>query len=81
MNWSNGKWQPRLLIETYTRVLGSFRILSFTPWSAKDLDRNVDSDIPGKFLGGETAAKLVVLSTFNLANPRDLQLLTDYTHQ
>lgn len=33
---------------------GSLRILNFTPWSAKDLDKNVDSPIPGKLLGGDT---------------------------
>jgi hypothetical protein len=27
---------------------------NFTPWSAKDRDRNVDSIIPGKFFGGDT---------------------------
>lgn len=33
---------------------GSLRILNFTPWSAKDLDKNVDSPMPGKLLGGDT---------------------------
>lgn len=39
---------------TYITVRGSFRILNLTPWSAKDLDRKVDSAIPGKLLGGDT---------------------------
>jgi hypothetical protein len=38
----------------FINVRGSFRILSFTPWSAKDLERKVDSAIPGKLFGGET---------------------------
>ena len=40
---------------TYMSARGSLRILNLTPWSAKDLDRNVDSPIPGKLLGGDTA--------------------------
>ena len=39
---------------TYMSARGSLRILNITPWSAKDLDRNVDSPIPGKLLGGDT---------------------------
>lgn len=39
---------------THISVRGSFRILNFTPWSAKERDRNVDSAIPGKFFGGDT---------------------------
>lgn len=46
----------RLQSTTHINVRGSFRILSFTPWSAKDLERKVDSAIPGKLFGGETVA-------------------------
>lgn len=41
---------------TYIMVRGSLRIRSLTPWSAKDRERKVDSIIPGKLLGGDTAA-------------------------
>lgn len=41
--------------DTHINVLGSFRILNFTPWSAKDLDKKVDSAIPWKLFGGDTA--------------------------
>lgn len=43
-----------MCLQTHINVRGSFRILNFTPWSAKDLDKNVDSAIPGKLLGGDT---------------------------
>lgn len=36
-------------------VRGSLRMRSLTPWSANDRERKVDSSIPGKFLGGDTA--------------------------
>ena len=41
-------------LRAHINVRGSFRILSFTPWSAKDRDKNVDSAIPGKLFGGDT---------------------------
>lgn len=44
--------------ETHINVRGSLRILNFTPWSAKDLDKNVDSAIPGKLLGGDTKKRV-----------------------
>lgn len=40
--------------ETYIIVRGSLRMRSFTPWSANERERKVDSIIPGKFLGGDT---------------------------
>lgn len=40
---------------TYIMVRGSLRMRNLTPWSAKDRERKVDSIIPGKFLGGDTA--------------------------
>lgn len=43
-----------LLVQTHIIVRGSLRMRNFTPWSANDRDRKVDSIIPGKFLGGET---------------------------
>jgi len=39
---------------THTRVRGSFLIRSRTPWSPKDRDKKVDSDIPGKFFAANT---------------------------
>jgi len=39
---------------TYIIVRGSLRIRSFTPWSANERERKVDSIMPGKFLGGDT---------------------------
>lgn len=36
---------------------------NLTPWSANDRERNVDSIIPGKLLGGDTAS----LSELNLS--------------
>lgn len=53
-------WSPVSILKTTIRVAthksvrGSLRILSLTPWSANDLERNVDSAIPGKLLGGDT---------------------------
>lgn len=44
-------------VSTHNKVRASLRILSLTPWSANDLERNVDSAIPGKFFGGETGRK------------------------
>ena len=38
----------------YPKTLGSFLILSFTPWSPKERDRKVDSDIPGNARGVNT---------------------------
>lgn len=38
----------------YPRTRGSFLILSFTPWSPKERERKVDSDIPGKARGVNT---------------------------
>jgi hypothetical protein len=39
---------------TYIIVRGSLRMRNFTPWSAKDRERKVDSIMPGKFFGGDT---------------------------
>lgn len=44
----------RLCDERFTIVLGSFLMRNRTPWSPKDRERNVDSDIPGKFLAAYT---------------------------
>jgi hypothetical protein len=41
---------------TYIIVLGSLRIRNLTPWSANDRERKVDSIIPGKLFGGDTAS-------------------------
>jgi len=34
---------------------------NLTPWSANDRERNVDSIMPGKFLGGDTGSLSVAL--------------------
>lgn len=51
-----GQRQERLqgCLVTYM-VRGSLRMRSLTPWSANERERKVDSSIPGKFLGGDTA--------------------------
>lgn len=39
-------------------VRGSLRMRNLTPWSANERDIWVDSIIPGKLLGGDTASLL-----------------------
>lgn len=38
----------------FNSVRGSFLIRSLTPWPPNERDRNVDSDIPGKFFAAKT---------------------------
>lgn len=40
--------------DVYPNTLGSFRTLILTPWSPNDLERKVDSDMPGNRRGEYT---------------------------
>lgn len=42
---------------SYPKTLGSFLILSFTPWSPNERERKVDSDIPGNARGVYTGSR------------------------
>ena len=47
------------LTQPYSNVRGSFLILNRTPWSPKERERKVDSDMPGKFFEAKTSKSLV----------------------
>lgn len=60
----------------YIIFLASLRILSLTPWSAKERDMNVDSAMPGKALGGSTDGPFASDDV-----PNDRGVAADDTHR